>query len=333
LSDENSQGVLSGLSQEQMLVLSIFQPYSLERIKHALINKTRFVHYTTADTAVRILENEQIWLRKCSCMNDFMEVEHGFECLNSAYKKNQELVKATLDALFPNIQDRLQKLFNSWLPHFRTGTYIACVSEHGNPTVGEEEDQIGRLSMWRAYGGKTGVAIVMNNGPFLRSTDALRAYTSPVAYISAEAFELEFIKLFESIKSNHSALLNFGEEYVLEQLFSSFKSAVLCSKHPGFREEREWRVIYSPALAKSDRLLADVKSIGGTPQPIYKLPLKNVIDENLFGIELNQLIERVIIGPTSFPQAIREAIVLKLKEKNVEDAERKVIVSDIPLRH
>jgi hypothetical protein len=266
-------------------------------------------------------------------MNDFMEIEHGFECLNSVYKKHNDFVKNTLGALFPDIPEKLQDRFNAWLPHFRSGTYIACVSEHGNDDTGDEEDRIGRLSMWRAYGGTTGVAIVLNNGPFLRPSAALKAYTSPVAYLSSEAFEVQFLRLINTIDANTSALKKFGEDQILAQIFESFRYSVLCTKHPGFREEREWRVIYSPAYEKSDRLIADIQTINGTPQPIFKLPLQNVPEEDLYGVEIPELVERVIVGPTHFPDAIREAIVTQLQRNGLSNADSIVTVSDIPLRN
>lgn len=180
--DEASIGQF-GLTPEQLFLLDVFHTYAFDRTNQALQSGTRFVHYTTADTAMRIFEHQEIWMRNALVMNDFMEIEHGFECLNAAYKKNKEFVKKTLGDLFLDIPEKLEQLFNQWLPHLRTETYIASVSEHGNQISGNDEDSIGRLSMWRAYGGTTGVAIVMNNGPFLRPSEALGAYTSPVAYL------------------------------------------------------------------------------------------------------------------------------------------------------
>jgi hypothetical protein len=42
--------------------------------------------------------------------------------------------------------------------------------------------------MWRAYGGATGVAIVLSPTPFLVESQALRAYTSPVGYFTPTEF-------------------------------------------------------------------------------------------------------------------------------------------------
>jgi hypothetical protein len=271
-------------------------------------------------------------MRNASCMNDFREVDHGFECLQAAYKDNQDKIRTILEGVFPGFCGKLEKLFNDWLPHFRTDTYIACISEHGDDSTGDEEDKIGRLSMWRAYGGVTGVAIVMKGAPFLRPSNALNAHTSPVAYLSVVSFGQEFCKVLEGFAANLELLRSLGEEAVLAHVFQAFRYATVCTKHPGFREEREWRVIYNPICAKSDRLIRDVHSVGGTPQPVIKIPLKNVPEEGLIGIEIPELFDRVIIGPTQYPTVIMEALVELLEKVGMTDAANRVIVSDIPLR-
>jgi hypothetical protein len=47
---------------------------------------------------------------------------------------------------------------------------------------------------------------------------------------------------------------------------------------------------------------------------------------------LAQLIDRIIIGPTEFPEAIKEAFTDILANSGVSSPEAKVVVSDIPLR-
>ena len=64
----------------------ILFPYMAQRTRDVLAAGGRFVYYTTADTASRILGNRQVWMRSTTAMNDYMEVEHGFDCLNAAYK-------------------------------------------------------------------------------------------------------------------------------------------------------------------------------------------------------------------------------------------------------
>ena len=50
----------------------------------------------------------------------------------------------------------------------------------------------------------------------------------------------------------------------------------------------------------SKRLEQDVKIINGVPQIIYKIPLFNALEEGLDGIEIPQILDRIIIGPSEY---------------------------------
>jgi len=68
------------------------------------------------------------------------------------------------------------------------------------------------------------------------------------------------------------------------------------------------------------------------PQPIYKIPLRNIPEEGFVGAEIPELIDRIIIGPTQYPSAAREAFEYLLEQAGVHDSADRVIVSDLPLR-
>ena len=115
-------------------------------------------------------------------------------------------------------------------------------------------------------------------------------------------------------------------------VFEAFRAAMLCTKHPGSAEEREWRIIYSATYAKSERIATEIVSVGGSPQPICKLPLKNVPEEDLIGAEIPELVERIIIGPARYPAVIAEAFATLLKEAGVPNPWVRIATSHIPLR-
>ncbi len=196
----------------------------------------------------------------------------------------------------------------------------------------DAEDSFGRLSMWRAFSETTGIALVLNNAPFFSLSNALKVYTSPVAYLDDEAFQQELIKVADGIKANADFVQAQGREAVIAYIFNAFKLAALCTKHPGFQEEKEWRVIYTPTMEKSSHLAKEIEVIGGTPQPVYKIPLRNVPEEDLIGVEIPELLERIIIGPTEYPSAMREAFETLLADAGVDDPVNRIRVSDIPLR-
>jgi hypothetical protein len=311
-------------------ILQIFFPYMRSKQKEIESNKTRFVHYTSADAAMKILESKEVWMRESSCMNDFMEVQYGFERVLGAYDKGNECgqkFQAAINSIADGISTDIEKLFNGWWPHLERDTYFTCVSEHN-----DSEDITGRLSMWRAYSQSTGAAIVMHNEPFLSESDALKAYTTPVAYLSDEEFKNEFCKVADNITANIELIKTLPRENVISYIFEMLKFAAVATKHPGFKEEKEWRVVYFPNYEKSSHIIPRVKTFNSDPQPIYAIPLQNIPAEGLTGVEIPELIERIIIGPTEYPVAIRKAFITLLAQAGVQNPETKVWASNIPLR-
>jgi hypothetical protein len=88
--------------------------------------------------------------------------------------------------------------------------------------------------MWRAYGGRTGVALVVQGRPFLTPSDALDAYTSPVLYLDAPEVEQRLVALLDRVEANSAAVRAMGREQVQSHMFAVFRAAVLCTKRKGF---------------------------------------------------------------------------------------------------
>ena len=180
----------------------------------------------------------------------------------------------------------------------------------------------------------SGVAIVMNGAVFHTpvTSDALKAYVSPVAYLHADGFEQQFLSLVSHVQRHRDQLVALGEDDFFARVSQSFRYATLCTKHPGFFEEREWRILYNPAVDKSEVIKDSVDSIGGIPQRVCKLSLEERPELGINGISLPSLINRVIIGPTLYPFDVAEALTILLERAGVENAASKVFVSNIPLR-
>lgn len=315
-------------SYNELELIELLYPYYLKKREAIKANNTRFVHYTTAATAFQIIKNEEVWMRKSSIMNDFMEVEHGLECLRCGFNtEHSKSVLQDLDGRFQGITNRIIEMFNDWTPHFQTDTYLACISEH-NP----DEDVTGRLSMWRAYGGRNGVAIVMNNKPFFAESE-IGAFTAPVSYLSLHEFIEEFELIMTNLRNNIDRISMFSEDQIFGLLFSILRFNALCTKHKGFHEEKEWRIIYSPKFESSKIITTNIEIISGVPQSVCKIPLHNVPEVNFVDVEVSQLVDRIIIGPTEFPGVTREAFVSILKDRGMSDSHKRVIISDIPLRN
>ena len=313
---------------EQLQIASIFMPHAMRETMEVMNKNKRFVHYTSAEVALGILTKAEVWMRNAQVMNDFSEIEYGLRLLLESYRgDNGTKFKAVLNELFPGISDEIEKAFNDWLPHIRAETYMTCISEHR-----DDEDAIGRLSMWRAYGGSSGIAIVVNNTPFLAATDALGAYSSPVAYMRQPDFDRHFAEVVASIDASRQVVAGLKREEVVGLAFNLLRYAVLCTKHPGFAEEREWRVIHAPKLHPAGKLVHSYETIAGVPQSVYKIPLQDWPDDGFVGLAIPSFVNRVIIGPTQLPGTIYNTFHKVLSGAGVADVEKKLFVSDIPLR-
>ena len=109
----------------------------------------RFVHYTSAESALKIITSKRLWMRNTTCMADYREVEHGHAILVRYFidAQRRDSFMQSLEQCAPGSATEAMKLFDQWLSDIRLSTYIASVSEHS-----DQEDQHGRLSMWRAFG-------------------------------------------------------------------------------------------------------------------------------------------------------------------------------------
>lgn len=307
----------------------VFFPIACQAATRAKQTGNRFAYYTTAEVAYSVVKHKRIWMRSTTTMNDYMEMQYGRDLLlNAINKEPGAALKAAVDACHPGLFDEAWNLVVAWLPGFMLDTFITCVSEHR-----PEEDLIGRLSMWRAYGGKTGVALVFHGGVFELQTPTLGAYSSPVSYYNQNQFSETMELVASNISSNREYVSAMPREFVKNTLFTMFRFAVLCTKHPGFAEEKEWRIVASPALQASNLLQPDIAVVRGVPQPILKIPLEDFPEHGIVGMVIPQLIDRVIIGPCDFPHVTFRALWTALNQSGVENPEQIIVQSNIPLRH
>ena len=172
------------------------------------------------------------------------------------------------------------------------------------------------------------------NTEFLDADDSpLEAITSPVLYGGPERFAREMEGMVDALEAAPDLLKMVPPANAKSILFNAFRYAILSTKHPGFEEEQEWQILYSPQEVASAFIEEEPVSIRGIAQMVYKLPLENKLGLDMPQVELDSLLHRVIIGPTQFPYAIAGAYQEALKRAGVKDAEHRIKISHIPLRH
>lgn len=312
-------------TEEQIQVFKIFMPGKVEQTEKVLAENQRFAHYTSAETAVNIIQNQELWLRNATVMNDFSEISYGMDLTRKAFSEGVgENFRNSVTDIFPDAIKKAEALIGQWEFSWLNETYLASISLHDH-----SEDNNGRLSMWRAYGD---VAIVVNNTPLVEVTDTLGVFSTPVRYISSLDFEHSIENTAEEIRKSHDLLHKLGEKAMINNLYHMLSMIAIGSKHPGFAEEKEWRIFHQPHPNTSPLLKKQVVVINGIPQAVWKLPLIHDPANGLTHADLPSLLNRIIIGPTDYPYVSIKAFQHILLEKGVENVEEKVVASDIPLR-
>jgi len=290
----------------------------------------RLVHYTSAEAALNIIRTKRFWMRNTNCMSDYREVQHGVDILNAFFNdpaKKKSFVEA-LDGCVPDVAFEAFSVFNNWWSDIRLRSYIACLSEHQ-----DNEDRNGRLSMWRAFGGTaTRIAIVLKVPYLSLSILALSVTFSPVAYLSQPAVHEVMEEIIANISANREYLRGLGRDSLVQLVFRTLLSSVVCLKHEGFHEEKEWRAIHTPHMWSSRLMESSTEIVGGVPQIVYKVPLDAKVSDEIADLDFTEIVDRLIIGPTSYPWPIYEALVGELTKAGVADASERVLISEIPIR-
>lgn len=307
---------------------NLFASHVVERRKR-FETGGRLVHYTNAEAAYKIIKSRRIWLRNASMMNDFSEIQHGLHCLTNAWASEAGLkLQAMLNRIKDGLHNELATLFDGHTDAMKLGTFIISLSEHD-----DDEDELGRLSMWRAYGARAGVALVLNNTTFAAVTDAMKVYSAPVFYHSVAQFEAWFAGWADGLLAAEAQLGEVDPVSIQTWMFYALRSFALCTKHPGFAEEREWRVFYSTTFeGETEWVTPEVETIGGVPQLVMKLSLHDNTDKGVTGVAPATLFNRVIIGPCEHPLQVRASIAMALADAGIEEPLAHMWMSYIPLR-
>lgn len=320
------------MEQHEFILRQVFGSEDVIRRTKLVMGGQKLIHYTSAENALKIIKNREIWLRNVRVMNDYMEVNHGFNLIARSLHQNADqsvasgmnALKTALDQIHPGLADETLESFCKSFAVIQNDTYITCLSEH---VPGEQPN--GRLSMWRNYSsGQSGVGLIINTALFGSISDEIGVFSSPVFYYSdAEVNDL-FGNVADKIKQNSSTLSQMDRKQVAWMYFLMLRSIAHGSKHPGFSEEREWRVFHTYQLDELQVLRMETETIAGIPQRVLKLSL----DGSIPGLSIPELISGILIGPSQYQNVIRAAIVDELTRADVPNADELISISPIPLR-
>lgn len=295
-------------------------------------------HYTSVETIEKIFKNDEIWLSNPLYMNDLEEMRLGILLAAQIFPQFAQQA-AQGDVNRTNI---LVQSFNHYLAYLQNesaiDTYIFCLCKHD---IGDTD---GLLSMWREYGVKgNGAALVFNaqNVTFRPSSPLLIA---EVAYCNAQQREQQLrdhlaawtqITLQKNLHDHHLYLASYSA-------FLFAKLVALTTKHRGFYEEREVRVIYIPEHDPRGFLRPHLSYYigprGVEPKLKFKFGLTlqttdsiRPVDEFTTG-NLADLVAFIMLGPSISSPLAKASFTRMLHGINRAGFADRVETSTIPLR-
>ncbi|MBI6672553.1 DUF2971 domain-containing protein [Pseudomonas syringae] len=288
-------------------------------------------HYTSVAVLEGMMANDEIWFSHPLYMNDSEELRFGMIEGANAFRNSAELKAAfTDDQLYNDLLTHFNNMFSEFDLNHVFDTYIMCLAKH------DSEDRDGLLSMWRGYGaGGSGVAIVFDTSK-ISANEESPFIIDAVQYMTTEE-RLDWI--FGKIKGMALALndttptdrdLFCTAYYWIERL----KIFSLFTKHKGFHEEKEWRIVYMNERDKEGRL-KDMLGYAITPRGVEpKLKFKVKPLEGMFGahLSLEGVIDRIILGPTTSTVMAANSVKRLLQQKGKLILAEKIVPSTIPFR-
>lgn len=205
-------------------------------------------HYTTADGVLGILTSQRLYATGASYMNDASEWNYAQNVVSQVLDDKIDYATPELERTF------LERCSREWWNPI-TSLYVVSFCEEGD-----------LLSQWRAYGGATGYSLGIRTGDWGFVEQSLAMHGSGVSLVEV-LYEPEQQRsvaqdiLEQAITSLHDSRERWqevwSEEVAVAALAQRAAAALfrfaLRLKHPAFREEREWRIIYVRRYSWKDR--------------------------------------------------------------------------------
>jgi hypothetical protein len=319
-------------------ILALYQVlYSSIETKTDRAKPLLLAHYTSVQVIEQILRNDEVWLANPLYMNDLDEMRAGVLLGSQIFPEFARLAGGT-----PDRATRLIQSYNHYVAHLSTeaalDTYVFCLSEH------PQGNTDGHLSMWREYGSKgNGAALVLNTQK-INYQPHNPLIIAKVSYKTNDDRERALrANLDNWAKITQAAHLPDDQLYLAAYAaFGFVKSLALATKHTGFDEEKEWRVVYVPERDPFGYLKSCLDYFVGPRgvEPKLKYKFGKIYNPDppkagaspLTSGALTDILEFVLLGPSASSPLAKAAFVRMLERNGKSAFADRVFPSTIPLR-
>lgn len=289
-------------------------------------------HYTSIGTLEGIMRNNEIWFSNPLYMNDLQELRFGILEGAHAFQNHKGIEIASGDSeRYQTLSAAFQHYLDEFSDKHAIDTYVFCLAEH------DPGNTDGLLSMWRGYGGNgSGVALVFDTTQLNHVEGIVPLMISSVTYAS-EQDRLGWIdrKLteFAALLVKHNVPKD--QLYIAAyQLFERIKMFALFTKHRGFSEEREWRVVYLRERDRQNKLRDMLHYTVGPRgiEPKLKFKVQPVEGYTSADLSLETIVSQIILGPTLSNRLALESVRRMLEKLGKARLAERIATSSTPFR-
>lgn len=308
------------------LLYEVFLPDLLKDKNEFYCSVNDLAYYTRASTLFSILDNKEVWLRSTMCMNDYQEIRYtgdyiirNFQHNNTIYNRFIRVLGEIIPVKITDLQDFFANKLESIVGGLYVHTYIMCFTEHDDEIFPD-----GNLQMFNSYGRGHGACLIFDKNK-LKELD-LPIYK--VHYSNKRNIDEKIIQLLNRLEEKAEELRGIDVKMIINYLQLFFINLIATTKHPGFRQENEWRLIINDKLLRYDENFTNAKNekvrcVNDIPQIIKTLKLDGY--ENL--------LKKIILEPRYTMTAEALAISKMLKASwNIDNPADIIRVSEIPIR-
>jgi hypothetical protein len=272
-------------------------------------------HYTAAEGLLGMLQSRQMWATNVRFMNDTSELDYGIRLVREIFEEKEfvDQPSANIRTAFRPYREGIFAMLDDAEQNTKHFAVSFCENEN-------------LLSQWRGYGqsgggfalgletqrlGEFAAEIVPNSSV---TSAEIGVFLRRVIYDrnSQQALVQSWVRaLVKSLESHRKATKVASDD---ERLFSSVArllyECLVCFKHPGFHEEREWRLIQQGRVGNTDVTKVDFRARTGrivsyTPLTFRPKTAARTVESH----DANTLpLAAITYGPTLDPQAAERAL-------------------------
>jgi hypothetical protein len=288
-------------------------------------------HYTSIRVAESILKNSEVWFSNPLFMNDLQEMRFGLNEGSRLFADTQLQKRAGgTDARAVILNHSYFHYFNEFDNNQALDIYVFCLTEH------DRNNTDGLLSMWRGYGQHgNGVALVFDSGA-VTMVPTSPLIIAKVYYGSDEERRAQLQAMLDdwAAITQRASLPDEKLHLAAFAALLAIKTFALTTKHKGFSEEAEWRVIYYPERDSGGALKKFMGYHIGEHgvEPKLKYPVGHIEGVSAMDLALERLLERIIMGPSHSSLLARKSVERMLETIGKPQFKPKLHASGIPLR-